>query len=70
MPTKTNFLAPTLLYSTFPTRELAIQYENEAIKLGNELGIRAVAIISGLSKKEQSFKMQIGYEAGFKSIKS
>lgn len=45
-----------------PTRELAQQIEEETIKFGKELGIRTVAVIGGLSREEQSFKLRMGCE--------
>ena len=36
-----------------PTRELAQQIEEETNKFGNEMGIRTVAVIGGLSREEQ-----------------
>ena len=45
-----------------PTRELAQQIEEETVKFGGPLGIRSVAIIGGLSREEQGFKLQQGCE--------
>ena len=45
-----------------PTRELAQQIEEETIKFGKELGIRTVAVIGGLSREEQGFKLRMGCE--------
>jgi len=49
-----------------PTRELAQQIEEETIKFGKELGIRTVAVIGGLSREDQGFKLRMGCEVGFK----
>ena len=46
-----------------PTRELAQQIEEEAIKFGGPLGIRTVAVIGGISREEQGFKLRQGCEA-------
>eukprot|EP01135_Chromosphaera_perkinsii_P008566 Nk52_evm8s1401 gene=Nk52_evmTU8s1401 len=43
-----------------PTRELANQIEEETVKFARPLGIRTVAIIGGLSKEEQGFKIRQG----------
>jgi len=45
-----------------PTRELAQQIEEEAIKFAEPLGIRTVSIIGGLSREEQGFKLRVGCE--------
>merc|ERR1719466_56719 len=45
-----------------PTRELAQQIEEETIKFGKQLGIRTVAVIGGLSKEDQGFKLRMGCE--------
>lgn len=45
-----------------PTRELAQQIEEEAIKFAEPLGIRTVSIIGGLSREEQGFKLRLGCE--------
>ncbi|ESO02545.1 hypothetical protein HELRODRAFT_106716 [Helobdella robusta] len=45
-----------------PTRELAQQIEEEAVKFGGPLGIRTVAIIGGISREEQGFKLRQGCE--------
>lgn len=45
-----------------PTRELAQQIEEETIKFGNMLGIRTVAVIGGISREEQGFKLRQGCE--------
>jgi len=45
-----------------PTRELAQQIEEETIKFGEPLGIRTVAVIGGLSREEQGFKLRLGCE--------
>ncbi|OWF36294.1 probable ATP-dependent RNA helicase DDX23 [Mizuhopecten yessoensis] len=45
-----------------PTRELAQQIEAETMKFSEFLGIRTVAIIGGISREEQGFKLQQGCE--------
>uniref|UniRef100_H2YNP0 Probable ATP-dependent RNA helicase DDX23 n=1 Tax=Ciona savignyi TaxID=51511 RepID=H2YNP0_CIOSA len=45
-----------------PTRELAQQIEEETVKFGKELGIRSVAVIGGLSREDQGFKLRMGCE--------
>merc|ERR1712218_528377 len=45
-----------------PTRELAQQIEEESNKFGTDLGIRTVAVIGGLSREEQGFKLRLGCE--------
>lgn len=45
-----------------PTRELAQQIEEETIKFGEHLGIRTVAVIGGLSREEQGFRLRMGCE--------
>merc|ERR1719266_1165021 len=45
-----------------PTRELAQQIEEECVKFGESLGIRTVAVIGGLSREEQGFKLRLGCE--------
>merc|ERR1712223_1131849 len=45
-----------------PTRELAKQIEEESNKFGTPLGIRTVAVIGGLSREEQGFKLRLGCE--------
>ena len=45
-----------------PTRELAQQIEEESNKFGAPLGIRTVAVIGGLSREEQGFKLRMGCE--------
>jgi len=45
-----------------PTRELAQQIEEESNKFGTPLGIRTVAVIGGLSREEQGFKLRMGCE--------
>ena len=45
-----------------PTRELALQIEEETIKFGKPLGIKSVAIIGGISREEQGFKLRQGCE--------
>ncbi|XP_074658573.1 putative ATP-dependent RNA helicase DDX23 [Tubulanus polymorphus] len=45
-----------------PTRELAQQIEEETLKFGQPLGVRTVAIIGGISREEQGFKLRQGCE--------
>ena len=45
-----------------PTRELAQQIEEEAIKFGKPLGLKTVSVIGGLSREEQGFKLRLGCE--------
>ncbi|KAK3108432.1 hypothetical protein FSP39_007859 [Pinctada imbricata] len=45
-----------------PTRELAQQIEEETIKFAQHLSIRTVAIIGGISREEQGFKLRQGCE--------
>ena len=45
-----------------PTRELAQQIEEETFKFGSPLGIRTVAIIGGISREDQGFKLRQGCE--------
>ena len=45
-----------------PTRELAQQIEEECKKFGEQLGIRTVAVIGGLSREEQGFRLRMGCE--------
>lgn len=45
-----------------PTRELAQQIEEETIKFAVHLNIRTVAVIGGLSREEQGFKLRQGCE--------
>jgi ATP-dependent RNA helicase DDX23/PRP28 len=45
-----------------PTRELAQQIEEEAVKFGRPLGIKVVSVIGGLSREEQGFKLRLGCE--------
>lgn len=40
-----------------PTRELALQIEEEARKFADPLGIRTVSVIGGASREDQSFKL-------------
>jgi ATP-dependent RNA helicase DDX23/PRP28 len=47
-----------------PTRELAQQIEEETIKFAEHLNIRTVAIIGGISREEQGFKLRQGCEVG------
>lgn len=48
-----------------PTRELAQQIEEETIKFGKPLGIRTVAVIGGISREDQGFRLRMGCEVGF-----
>ena len=45
-----------------PTRELAQQIEEETMKFAKILDIRTVAIIGGISREEQGFKLRLGCE--------
>lgn len=45
-----------------PTRELAQQIEEETIKFAKTMRIRTVAVIGGLSREEQGFKLRMGCE--------
>lgn len=45
-----------------PTRELAQQIEEETIKFGKPLGIRTVAVIGGISREDQGFRLRMGCE--------
>lgn len=45
-----------------PTRELAQQTEEETIKFGKPLGIRTVAVIGGISREDQGFRLRMGCE--------
>lgn len=45
-----------------PTRELAQQIEEETLKFAKKLEIRTVAIIGGISREEQGFKLRLGCE--------
>ncbi|KAI1292817.1 putative ATP-dependent RNA helicase DDX23 [Halotydeus destructor] len=45
-----------------PTRELAQQIEEETLKFAKTLEIRTVAIIGGISREEQGFKLRLGCE--------
>ncbi|XP_061186099.1 probable ATP-dependent RNA helicase DDX23 [Saccostrea echinata] len=45
-----------------PTRELAQQIEEETIKFAKHLNLRTVAIIGGISREEQGFKLRQGCE--------
>ena len=45
-----------------PTRELAQQIEEETLKFATALEIRTVAIIGGISREEQGFKLRLGCE--------
>lgn len=48
-----------------PTRELAQQIEEETIKFGKPLGIRTVAVIGGISREDQGFRLRMGCEVSF-----
>ena len=45
-----------------PTRELAQQIEEEFATFATPLGIRTVAVIGGLSREEQGFRLRMGCE--------
>lgn len=51
-----------------PTRELAQQIEEETIKFGKPLGIRTVAVIGGISREDQGFKLRMGCEVRVKDL--
>ncbi|KAL9965997.1 hypothetical protein ACROYT_G024002 [Oculina patagonica] len=45
-----------------PTRELALQIEDDATKFGRPLGVRTVSVIGGLSREDQGFQLRLGCE--------
>ncbi|KAH9413324.1 DEAD (Asp-Glu-Ala-Asp) box polypeptide 23 [Dermatophagoides pteronyssinus] len=45
-----------------PTRELAQQIEEETMKFATALDIRTVAIIGGISREDQGFRVRMGVE--------
>jgi ATP-dependent RNA helicase DDX23/PRP28 len=45
-----------------PTRELAQQIEEETMKFAAALEIRTVAVIGGISREDQGFKLRLGVE--------
>ncbi|CAD5225071.1 unnamed protein product [Bursaphelenchus okinawaensis] len=45
-----------------PTRELALQIEEEARKFGDQLNLKTVCVIGGASKEEQALKMRMGVD--------
>lgn len=45
-----------------PTRELAQQIEEETIKFAKMLDMKTVAVIGGLSREEQGFRLRLGCE--------
>ena len=45
-----------------PTRELAQQIQEETESFGKPLGIRTVAVIGGLSREDQGFRLRMGCE--------
>eukprot|EP00730_Choanoeca_flexa_P018302 TRINITY_DN8890_c0_g2_i2.p1 TRINITY_DN8890_c0_g2~~TRINITY_DN8890_c0_g2_i2.p1 ORF type:complete len:813 (+),score=272.56 TRINITY_DN8890_c0_g2_i2:43-2439(+) len=45
-----------------PTRELALQIEEETNKFAKVVGVRTVAVIGGASREEQSFRLNQGCE--------
>ena len=49
-----------------PTRELAQQIEEETIKFGKPLGIRTVAVIGGISREDQGFRLRMGCEVSLR----
>jgi superfamily II DNA/RNA helicase len=51
-----------------PTRELAQQIEEETNKFGAPMGIRTVAVIGGLSREDQGFKLRLGCEVSCVSL--
>ncbi|GAB1299802.1 RNA helicase [Apodemus speciosus] len=53
-----------------PTRELAQQIEEETIKFGKPLGIRTVAVIGGISREDQGFRLRMGCEVNGSYLKT
>lgn len=53
-----------------PTRELAQQIEEETIKFGKPLGIRTVAVIGGISREDQGFRLRMGCEVSRKNTET
>jgi len=53
-----------------PTRELAQQIEEETIKFGKPLGIRTVAVIGGISREDQGFRLRMGCEVTYGQLHS
>ena len=51
-----------------PTRELAQQIEEETLKFGRLLEIKTVAIIGGISREEQGFRLRQGCEVNHESF--
>ena len=49
-----------------PSRELAQQIEEETNKFGKSIGIKTVAVIGGISREEQGFKLRQGCEVWYK----
>ena len=45
-----------------PTRELAQQIEEETLRFGRPMGVKTVAVIGGLSREEQGFRLRQGCE--------
>ena len=45
-----------------PTRELAQQIESECLKFGKPLDINTVAVIGGISREDQGFRLRQGCE--------
>uniref|UniRef100_A0A8C8D9A6 Helicase ATP-binding domain-containing protein n=2 Tax=Oncorhynchus tshawytscha TaxID=74940 RepID=A0A8C8D9A6_ONCTS len=45
-----------------PTRELPQQFEEETLKFGKPLGICTVAVIGGISREDQGFRLRMGCE--------
>ena len=48
-----------------PARELAQQIEEETNKFGKHIGIKTVAVIGGISREEQGFKLRQGCEVSY-----
>ena len=48
-----------------PTRELALQIEEEAKKFGERLGTKTVSVIGGASREEQALLMRRGVDVSF-----
>ncbi|KAH0454888.1 hypothetical protein IEQ34_016812 [Dendrobium chrysotoxum] len=61
--TKENEAASPYAVVMAPTRELAQQIEDEAVKFAHYLGIKVFSIVGGQSIEEQEFKLRQGYIA-------
>jgi len=64
LPKLNNYLAREGPYAVIlaPTRELAQQIQEESKKIGSHVDIRAVSVVGGQSKEEQTFSMREGCE--------